>query len=370
GQRLGSGIPNGWLNNPNALLNSPLNGFGSPVRATAPVTRLDARAAPAGAGKPWLPARGVQLQLTGLPADGKLDAGAPLTVTLSISADGQPAGALPEPELPPIAGARVYPDQTRDSTDDSGQWLQGTRTRSFAIVPDRNGALTLPAITLDWWNVTRDSAEQARVPAHTLAVSGVVASPSAPVPPAVAAPVGSSATRVAPAASAATVRGGAVAAPSLWRNVALASLLLWVLAIVAAAWWFLRGRKARDRALSAAPAAAHAAPVSAPVDARVLHKRALDATRGGDAAACEHALLAWARAERPAITQAGSLRAALSDPAQQDALDGLQRARWRGGDATAACAAVARVFAGGFVWRMEREPAGADDPALPPLYPS
>ncbi|MGH8182260.1 MAG: BatD family protein, partial [Rhodanobacteraceae bacterium] len=196
GQKMGLGSPtlqmidpNALLNNPNALLNGQLPGFGRPVHATAPSVRLDVRGAPANAGKPWLPARDVQLRLTGLPVNGEVNAGAPLTVTLSISANGQPANALPEPELPPIAGARVYPDQTQDTTDDSGEWLQGSRTRTFAIVPDRNGALTIPAITLNWWNVAQDRAEQASLPAHTLQVSGVAASTARTATPAAAATV-------------------------------------------------------------------------------------------------------------------------------------------------------------------------------------
>ena len=381
GQQLGPGFPNAWfnnpnalLNNPNALLNSPLHGFGGSVRTTAPVVQLDARAAPASAGKPWLPARGVRLTMTGLPADGKLDAATPLTVTLTVNAIGQPADALPEPELPQIAGARVYPDQTRDSTDDSGQWLQGTRTRNFAIVPDRNGALTLPAITLDWWNVTRDSAEQASVPAHTLAVSGVVASPSAQIAPAVGKVAGSSAGHAAPAASEAPAGSGTAAAASAgWREIALASLALWVVAVIGAVWWFLRGRKSRGKASLAnpVPAAGQHDPGFVEVDARVLQKRALAAARGGDAAACEHVLLAWARTQHPAITHAGSLRDALADPAQRAALDALQRARWQNGAAVPACSAVAQAFAPGFVWRDDGgDTPRADDQALPPLYPS
>lgn len=378
GQRLGPGFPDAWfnnpnalLNNPNALLNSPLHGFGGSVRTTAPVVQLDARAAPASAGKPWLPARDVQVKLTGLPADGKLDAGTPLTVTLSISAIGQPADALPEPELPQIAGARVYPDQTRDSTDDSGQWLQGMRTRSFAIVPDRNDALALPGITLDWWNVTRDSAEQASVPTHTLAVSGVVASPSAQ--PA-AAPAGNSAAPAAPVASATPVHGDGVTTTFTgWREIALASLALWMMAVIGAIGWLLRGRKSRGKASLAnpVPAAGQHDPGCVQIDARALQKQALDAARGGDAAACEHALLAWAHTERSTVMHAGPLRGALSDPAQRAALDALQRARWHSGAAAPACAAVAQAFARGFAWRDDGGDAPRDDDqVLPPLYPS
>lgn len=364
--------PSVLLNNPNALLNAPLQGIGGAVRATAPVVQIDARAAPANAGKPWLPARDVRLELTGLPADGKLAAGTPLTLTLSISAAGQPADALPEPELPPIAGARVYPDQTRDATDDSGQWLQGTRTRSFAIVPDRNGTLTIPAITLNWWDVSRDAAEQASVPAHVLAVSGVTANPIVQAAPPAAASVGGGAVQVAPATSTTRIHGaGAATTSATWRSMALASLVLWLLAAIAAAWWWLRGRGAHGKASSGDPArVAELLEPTAPVAARTLRKQALDAARSGDAAACEHALLAWARAERPAIANVGSLARALAVPAQREALEALQRARWQGGDAAAACAAVAQAFADGFVWRSEIDPARPDERLLPPLYPT
>lgn len=375
GQQLAMGNPGALLNNPNALFNNPnallngqIPGFGAPVSASAPAVHLDARAAPAGAGKPWLPARGVQLKLTGMPADGRVTAGAPLTLTLSISASGQPSDALPEPELPAIAGARVYPDQTQDSNDDSGQWLQGTRTRSFAIVPQRNGTLSLPAITLNWWNVVLDRAEQASVPARTLRVSGVVAAaPTAPAPPVSAA----ASIQGAPVASVPPERvtvAAARGAQSYWRIAALASFALWLLAImVAVAWWLLRKRGAAPpRGGQGKPVAANA---SAP-EARDLQQRALDAAGRCDAEACEHALLAWARVSRGDVVSVGTLRAALADSAQCAALDALQRTRWQGGDAAAACAAVARAFARGFAWRSDAKSPRARHDDLPPLYPS
>ena len=381
GHRLGPGFPSQWLNDPNALLNSPLHGFGGAVRATAPVARIDARAEPSAAGKPWLPARDVQLKLTGLPANGRVDAGSPLTVTLSVSASGQPAEALPEPALPTIAGARVYPDQTQDATDDSNQWLQGTRKRSFAIVPDRNGTLTIPAITLDWWDVIHDRAEQVRVPAHVLTVSGVSTNSPVVTPPA---STGNHAAAPDTSAAPAMAAHGDDTSGShaWWRTLALASFALWVVvALAAAAWWSLRVRKprreetvdGRDGARPDNPvthASAQPGSTRDQDESRTLRKRALDAARDGDAGGCERALLAWARALRPQLTHAGLLREALSDPVQREALDALQRARWQGGDAASACDAVAQAFARGFAWRGDDKPAAKSDQALPPLYPS
>jgi hypothetical protein len=374
--------PNALLNNPNALLNGQMPGFGKPADATAPVVHLDARAAPANAGKPWLPARDVELKLTGLPANGQVSAGVPLTVTLSISASGQPADALPEPELPSIPGARVYPDQTRDGTDDSGQWLQGTRTRSFAIVPRRNGKLSLPAITLDWWDVVHDRAEQATVPAHALQVSGATPGTAITTPPSAA---GSASRNPAPASSpaAATPASGlrvVATAPGFWRIAALAILVLWLITVaVFFAWWWLRRRRPVVKGGGAPIGVSKnsvespgkpTASVAAKTGRRALQRQALDAARSGDAAACEHALLAWARATHAGMVQVGALRDALSDPAQRDALDALQRARWQGGDAGQACVAVADAFADGFAWRDREQHVRDRATDLPPLYPS
>jgi hypothetical protein len=387
GQRLAVGNPGTWFNNPNALLNNPnailngqMPGLGAPVQAMAPTVHMDARAAPAGAGKPWLPARTLQLKLTGLPSNGEVDAGVPLTLTLSISASGQPADALPEPELPPIAGAQIYPDQTQDSTDDGDQWLQGKRTRSFAIVPQRDGSLTIPAITLNWWNVETGHAEQASVPAHTLRVTGAVANTTSVSKP----PGAGVATNGNVAAPAVTVAAPATGALDFWRVAALASLGLWLLAIVVFATWLWRQRRRARQprsildgvASSPAPAGvklasdAGAAPTATRPDLRALQRHALDAARADDPAACEHALLEWARASRTGITHLGALHDALSDPAQRDALDALQRVRWQGGDPSPACGAVAEAFAKGFAWRSDGKPARDRNTDLPPLYPS
>ncbi|HEX7370652.1 MAG TPA: BatD family protein [Rhodanobacteraceae bacterium] len=381
GQRLASGNPGAWFNNPNALLNNPnallngqMPGFGATVDATAPAVSINARAAPANGGKPWLPARDVQLKLTGVPANGEVNAGTPLTLTLSISASGQPADALPEPELPPIAGAHVYPDQTQDSTDDTGQWLQGTRTRSFAIVPDRNGKLSLPTITMAWWDVVHDRAETATTKPAVLHVSGVMAGAAAVAPSAPAAPSSAVQTTTPPRSVAASMPAVKVPGnPSfLWQWVALASLALWVLAIIAVAvWWWLRKRGMPPRGFgNDAQAKRGVEPIPAKLDARALQRQVIDAAQAGDAAACEHALLTWARADRHGVSSLTALRDALSDPAQRDALDALQRTRWRGGDAAAACAAVASAFAHGFVWRSQGTTTHDHESDLPPLYPS
>ncbi len=330
---------------------------GTPVQARADDVTLDARAVPANAGTPWLPAQSVQLKLTGLPSDGRIKAGEPLTLTLGIDAVGTSVSRLPQPQLPPLDGARVYPDQTQDSTRDDGHWLHATRTRSFAIVPNRGGTLTIPAITLNWWNVAADRPEQARVPAHTLTVIGAAGN------------VTTQRTNAASAASTNAIAddanhsstGNGVAA--VWRDVALASIALWLIALTAFAWWWFARRPSQKTACAAFDADEN--------DRRrgALRKRLTEAAQRVDAAACERALLECARGERAGVRNSGALREALSDPAQRAALEQLQRARWKGGDARAACDAAARAFARGFAWSETRSAMPRTRGELPPLYP-
>lgn len=336
--------------------NDPFDNFfgqGKPVQARADDITLDARAVPAGAGTPWLPAQSMQLKLSGLPANGQVKSGELLSVTLSVDAVGQPADRLPEPQLPDIDGARVYPDKTQDATRDDGHWLHGTRTRSFAIVPDRAGALTIPAITLNWWNVAQDHSEQANVPAHVLTVTGATTGNSAAPAPSGNAGVATGNVRTVPAAK--------PMAALWWRDLAIASFALWAIALTTFAWWRLHRRRAT---VVIEP---QAAPSSGA--AKELRRRVLLSARDNDAAGCEHALLAWGRMQHPTLRNLGELRAAISDSTQRAALEQLERVRWQGGDAQAACATVAQAFADRIMWRvtgMVDRPKGDD---LPPLYP-
>lgn len=325
---------------------------GKPVQARADDITLDVRAAPAGAGAPWLPAQSVSVKMTGIPPNGQVKLGEPLSIGLSVDAVGQPADSLPEPQLPALDGARVYPDRTRDSTRDDGRWLHGFRTRSFAIVPNRAGLLTIPAITLNWWNVAQDRAEQVRIPAHTLSVVGAAG--------------GTAATPAPPAASSTGITHGAPTAASgaeaPWRAIAIASFALWAIAVTAFAWWRMHRRR---RPVIGEPANASAASQNV----RDLHRRAMLAARESDVPACERALLEWARAARPQLKNLGALHDALGDAPQCAALEQLERVRWKGGDAQAACAAVAQAFQRGFVWREARHGKARAGDGLPPLYP-
>lgn len=344
------GLPGGFMN------------FGRPISASAAPLTLHVQAQPAAAGGgPWVPAREVALSLDGLPSSGRIQVGEPLTLTLRERATGLPFESLPALSLPDLKGVQVYPDKSQDATGHDGHWLVGRRQRKFALVAAHAGTLTLPAITLRWWDVVHQREQTARIPAHTLQVVAAAAGGGqggATPAPATAASRAAAAAATATAGPNATVPATASAA---WRTVALASLALWLLSALAALLWMWRRRR-RHRPSDAATDAEQ------PGVRRARHAF-LAGLRSGRADLAAPALLRWARAERPVITQLGALAAALDDPAQRDAIATLQRCRFaaagtaEGYDADA----LVRAFRGGLRWRSA--PQGEAAPVLPPLYP-
>lgn len=318
--------------------------MGTPTSAASPPVTIQVDPVPPHWGSSaWLPARALNLTLDGLPADGKVRVGQPLDLVMTLQATGLPYEALPALSLPDLDGATVYPDKPVTGTRNDGQWLIGRRQQTFAVVPSRAGTLALPAVTLKWWNVQTGQVEEARTPARVLTVLPA-AGASAPAAPASA--VRAPAPAKTPAPAIASSRH-----PLPWRAAAFMAVAFVLVAGAAMAWWAWRRR----------PRAA----TSAPSRRRGLRAAFLDAARGNDAAVQAHALLAWARAERPGLAGLGALADALASRAQCEAIEHLQRRRFAaGGDASSPD--LAATFARGFQWR---DGSSGEEPPLPPLYP-
>ena len=329
--------------------NDPNSFFGAsiPVSASAPAQAIEVRAAPADWGKiTWLPARQLNLSLDGLPtAKDAPRVGQPLNLTMNLQATGLSYEALPALSLPPLDGATVYPDKPASGNHNDGQWIIGWRQQAFAVVPERAGTLTIPATTLKWWNVLTDRMEVAQIPARSItilpAIGGAVATLASPLATSASAPaLTTGATHVMPATP--------------WRWIALASIGLWLLSILA--WWLWRRRRVTI------------APIAARPSARESQQAFIAAARGNDTSSQVHSLLAWARAERPAIQHLSELAAALDDESQCAAIAALQQRHYAGAPVVEGGGAkLADVFSRGFVWRSAD--AADDDSGLPPLYP-
>ena len=323
------------------------------IAAICAALTVSVQAVPDAAAKSaWLPARQLSLTLAGLPAaQTSVRVGQALNLTMTMQATGLAAETLPALSLPPLDGATVYPDKPVTGNRQDGEWIIGRRQQSFAIVPERAGTLTIPATSVKWWNVLTDQSEVAQIPARQLTVLPALGvAGGTPAQPAVVA-AASSAGAPSPATPAQGVP---------WRWVALGSVGLWLLSVLA--WWYWRRRHA---ASTRQPPVAVA--LTGHGSSRECQRAFFAAARGADIAAQARTLLAWARAERPSIQHLGELAAALADAEQRAAIADLQHRRYGGATPPAGPVALADAFKHGLVWRESGTPP--TESGVPPLYP-
>lgn len=314
--------------------------------------RLNVRPIPTNAPQPWLPLRGLSLRYLNTPQTAR--AGEAATITIEVHADGASASQLPDLQLPSIDGAQVFADPVQsDDTIEKGR-PQTRLTRKFSIVPAQAGMLRVPGPRIIWWDTNAGIARTASLPDLNLRVGGGSQGASS------AAPQGSAA-----GAAAISPASGDTSIPGAEANVgpwALATVIFAVLWLVTLGWGLHRRNITIAAPRRAAPNAGQgvATPSAPRIGQRDL-KHLLDTADLGTVA---DALCMMAQ---PPVADLDALRTRLDDPAQQTAVEQLQRARWGGGDAVAARAALRSAFASGPRWKTV---AVARETVLPPLYPS
>ncbi|GAB5377351.1 MAG: BatD family protein [Acuticoccus sp.] len=220
--------------------------------------------------------------------------------TVTVKVDGVPPMFVP-PLLPPgeIAGLAAYRDNPVVEEANNRGKVSGTRTERVTYVAEGGGAGTLPAVSLDWFDIDGGAVE-------TASLDGVAVSIDGP-----------------PAAS---------AAPRDWRAIATAVLVMLVAAVIAIV--LILRIAPRVRRFEARRHAAHVAS-----EDYAWHALQRTVARREDAA-LRPALDLWAERVRGA------------DPRQDDALEAallaLGAARYgtpgEGGDRAAAWAALAAAL--------------------------
>jgi hypothetical protein len=316
--------------------------FGDGRRALNASSRpriLQVRAAPANAPQPWLPLRELQLRYVSAPQRAR--AGEAATVVIEALADGATASQLPELQLDAGSDAQVFAEPVRADE----RFVEGRPrtilTRRFSIVPAKTGRLQVAPPRIDWWDARRGVARTATLPPLALDVAAGVAP----------------AKVVAPAPPTPTDDDGRISIPGIqgrvlpWAAAAALFALLWFVTL----FWALHRRPATENTTR------KATPDSppSPVDASMLRRTLAE----GDLGAIADALCALAT---PPVKDLDTLHARLDDDMQRDAITLLQRARWGGGNAPAARAALRKAFADGPRWKPAKQEG---QELLPPLYP-
>lgn len=134
-------------------------------------------------GQDWLPAK--SLQLSEHWSTSRLKVGEPVTRTITVAAEGLTAGQLTPLPQTTVDGLTFYPDQPQNDDQTTAQGVKGSRIETLAIIPNRSGKFTLPAITVNWWDTVNQKMQTAILPEKTLQVEdalGNIATSPAPAP--------------------------------------------------------------------------------------------------------------------------------------------------------------------------------------------
>ncbi|AWL12398.1 hypothetical protein HMF8227_01928 [Saliniradius amylolyticus] len=130
----------------------------------------------------WLPSDFVELRQEWQPADGKYTVGEPITRTLTLTAFGAVEEQLPKITADYPQDVKTYPDANSSTTVEKDDRLVAQRTDSVAIVPTRAGTITLPEVSVPWFNVVTGQTEYATLPEKTIEVAPAKQSGNAPLP--------------------------------------------------------------------------------------------------------------------------------------------------------------------------------------------
>ena len=330
-----------------------LGGNSRQVNITGAPRTLQVRPQPVGAPQPWLPVRDLRMRYTAVPQ--QLRTGEAGTLTIETTVVGATQAQLPELPTPSIPGAQVFAEPPQFDERFVGGMPQVTLTRRYSVVPSQAGRLVVPGTAMAWWDVRAGAARRATLPDLTLPVVVGTGSPSS-VP--VAGAARGTATLPAGPDDDILLEGERRVPSHLWPWLAAGFAVLWLIRLL----WALT----RRAATSSGPRARVHAQAGAPVTAPATHtaadlKRALDA---GELDDIEDVLRGMAR---PAAVDLDDLHRRLATASQRGAVELLRRARWAGGDAAQARAALREAFRGGPRWRTA-DTGDVQEP-LPPLYP-
>ena len=118
----------------------------------------------------WLPGKGLGLQERWSNTTGDITLGEPLTRTITITGQGLMGSQLPPLQIPGSKSYKLYPDQAQMENSVGETGVLGKRIESIAIVPTQVGSITLPDITVDWWDTKANAPRQTVLKGRTLTV--------------------------------------------------------------------------------------------------------------------------------------------------------------------------------------------------------
>ncbi|NQZ48729.1 MAG: protein BatD [Moritella sp.] len=146
--------------------------FGSvmPVIIQADTLHLNIQAPPTDYQGEWLVSDFVQLVEELQPLQNSYQQGESITRTITLTVANVDKSALPDLVISWPTTAKIYPDKPQFTSFAQQGTHFSQQVLSFAIIPNQIGELTLPALSIPWFNNKTQQQEWATLPAKTVTI--------------------------------------------------------------------------------------------------------------------------------------------------------------------------------------------------------
>ncbi len=160
----------------NGRLSDPFANPGQPVNIRSRAIDIVVKPRPANASNPWLPAEVVELDDSWTEDPPQFVVGEPVTRTITIQVMGLSGSQIPELDIIEPANTRLYPETPTQENRTDGKTIYGLRTHTLTYIPNAQGTLDIPPVTLNWWNTRQDKPASTTLPAWQFTVQPGAAS--------------------------------------------------------------------------------------------------------------------------------------------------------------------------------------------------
>jgi hypothetical protein len=276
------------------------------VNAVSEAHTINVSTFPAGSqGTNWIPAKQFTLQEAWAENPPIFRVGEPVNRILTMTAVGLAASLLPPLAELELANAKTYADPPESSEQASNVGIIASNRTTVGIVPIEEGQLTLPEISIPWWNTQTDRPETATIPEATYQVlpslGGVSVAPSIPMP----------------TAQPSTPIISEAAGPNPWMY---GTFVLGFLLLVAIWQWFRLRSRLNNLIAQSEP---EETTFIVPDEGRVF-KELSSACKAGDASNAHRNLLLWSKSRFPQVSTIRELAQIFDHPTLLETFQALE----------------------------------------------
>lgn len=143
----------------------------NPVRLQPEPIEINVKPIPAAnGGYWWLPASEVTLSSEWEDKNPEFRVGEAVTRSIYIKAGGVVDSQLPDIKFAEIDGVKQYPDKPITMSSQENGNIISVKKFSNVYIPERSGNITIPGVSIDWFNVHAGQLEKAILPPQTIKI--------------------------------------------------------------------------------------------------------------------------------------------------------------------------------------------------------